>query len=531
MPRRTTTAENAPALGTPAPPRARLSPESRLVFIGLMLGMLVASISQTIVSPALPVIVAELGGMAHYSWLATAAMLAAAVVVPVIGKLSDLYGRRTFYLGGLVVFMLGGVLAGLAQDFWWLVGARAVQGLGMGALMTLSQTIIGDIIPPRQRGTYQGYMGAVFGLTSVAGPLAGGWITDTVGWRWLFFAALPIGVVALVFVARYLHLPHARRDARIDVAGILTLSAALIAILLATSWGGTTYPWASPQILGLFLAGAALLAIFVPIELRADEPVIPLRLFRSSVVTFSNLAALAVAMAMFGAVFYIPVYAQGVLGVDATSSGAIVIPMSVSMIGVGILVGLLITRWGHYKPFIVGGTVIMTAGFWLLTRMHHGSSELQLTLAMVVIGVGLGGAMQTFTLVVQNAVDRRDLGVATATLQFFRNAGATVGIAVLGTIMTSRLVTTIPAHLPAGAAAHLPDGGLDAGSVLDASTLATLPDAVATAVRQGLADALHSVFLASIPIALVAVVASLLVRSIPLRTTLEPHRPAPAEDR
>ncbi len=518
---------SAPATPPSATPSSEVAPtgldrESRRVFVGLVLGMLVAAISQTIVSPAMPIIVAELGGMEHYSWLATAAMLASAVVVPIVGKLSDLYGRRSFYIAGLTVFMTGSVLAGLAQDFWWLVGARAVQGLGMGALMTLSQTIIGDIIPPRQRGRYQGYMGAVFGLTSIAGPLLGGWITDSWGWRWLFFAGLPVGVVAFVVIIKFLHLPHVQRRARIDVAGILTLSAALVAILLATSWGGTTYPWGSPQIIGLAVVGGLLLAAFVPIELRAEEPVLPLRLFRSSVFTFANIAAFFVATGMFGAIFYIPVYAQGVLGVSATSSGLVIIPMSAAMIGVGIVVGLLITRWGHYKPFVVGGTVVMVAGFWLLTRMHHGSSELQLGLAMVVVGAGLGGAMQTYTLIVQNVVDRRDLGVATAATQFFRSAGGTVGIAVLGTIMSTRIATAIPEHLPADAVAGLPAGGVDAGAVLDPAALSGLPDAVALAVRQGLADALHDVFVAALPLGIVAVVASVLIRAVPLRQTL--HR-------
>lgn len=507
----------------------RLSPEQRTVFLGLMLGMLVASVSQTIVSPAMPIIVAELGGMAHYSWLATAAMLASAVVVPVIGKLSDLYGRRSFYIAGLSVFMAGSALAGAAQGFWWLVGARVVQGLGMGTLMTLSQTVIGDIIPPRQRGKYQGYMGAVFGLTSIAGPLLGGWMTDHLGWRWLFFAGLPVGVVAMVVIVRHLHLPHEQREATVDVAGFLTLTAALVSILLAVSLGGTTYPWGSVEIVGLFLAGAALLAVFVPIELRAAEPVLPLRLFANRIFTAANVAGFAVGMALFGAIFYIPVYAQGVLGVNATNSGAIVMPMSASMILVGIVVGMLITRTGRYKPFVVGGSVVMLLGFWLLTRLHYGSSQGELTMAMIVIGVGLGGAMQTFTLVVQNAVDRRDLGVATAATQFFRSTGGTVGIAVLGTVMTSRLGPAILGHLPAGAAAAMPEGGLDAGSVLDPSALQGLPDAVSVAIREGLADALHDVFVMAVPVVVVALVAASLIRAIPLRNTLEPVV-APATD-
>jgi EmrB/QacA subfamily drug resistance transporter len=505
---------------THAAPQRGLDPHAKMIFIGLMLGMLVAAVSQTIVSPAMPIIVSELGGIEHYSWLATAAMLVSAVAVPIVGKLSDLYGRRGFYIAGLVIFMVGSILSGMAQNFWWLVGARAVQGLGMGTLMPLSQIIIGDIIPPRQRGKYQGYMGSVFGVTSIAGPLAGGWVTDNWGWRWLFYAGLPFGLVALTFIVKYLHLPHERRKATIDIAGITTLTGAMVAILLATSLGGTSYPWGSGEVIGLYVAGALLLAAFIPIELRAQEPVLPLRLFRNSIFTFSNIASLGVAMGMFGAIFFIPVYAQGVLGVSATNSGAIIIPMSLSMVVMSIVVGLLITKTGRYKGFMVAGTLVMLAGFFLLTRMHYGSSQLDLTLAMIVVGLGLGSAMQTYVLVVQNSVAHRDLGVATAATQFFRSAGGTIGIAVLGTIMSSRLLTAIPKHLPPGAAKAMPKGSVDASSVLDPRALAKLPPEIATAVREGLADALHQVFVFGVPMVLIAVVATLFIKVVPLRETI-----------
>lgn len=514
-----------PATSPPAAvPFDGLSPQAKRVFVGLMLGMFVSSISQTIVSPALPIIVSELGGMEHYSWLATSAMLVSAVTVPIVGKLSDLYGRRGFYIAGLAVFLLGSVLAGAAQGFWWLVAARSLQGLGMGTLMPLSQTIIGDIIPPRQRGKYQGLMGAVFGVTAIAGPLAGGVITDHWGWRWLFYVSIPVGLLALAFIVKNLHLPHEQRKVTIDTWGIVTLTGALVALLLATSWGGTTYPWTSTQVAGLFAVGTVLLALFIRIELRAQEPVIPLRLFKSSIFTFANIASLVIAMVMFGAIFYVPVYAQGVLGVNATNSGFITIPMMTSMIVVSILIGLLITKTGRYKAVTIVGTLVLVAGFVMLARLDYGATQTQLTLAMLVVGLGLGAGMQTYVLVVQNSVDQADLGVATATTQFFRSAGATVGIAILGTIMTSRLATAIPAHLPAEYAARVPEGSLGAGSVLDPSALSRLPPEVATAVRQGLADALHDVFLASIPLALIAVVATVLIRAIPLRDTL--HSPA-----
>ena len=521
------------AILTEAPPSARvepyrLSPEARRVFVGLMLGMLVASISQTIVGPAMPRIVAELGGMDHYSWVATAAMLVSAITVPVVGKLSDLYGRRGFYLAGLVVFMVGSVVSGLAGSFWVLVLGRAIQGLGMGTLMPLSQTIIGDIIPARQRGKYQGLMGAVFGVTSVAGPLAGGFITDHWGWRWLFFAAVPIGLAATVVIARFLHLPHRRREARIDYAGIATLTVALVSLLLATSLGGTSYPWGSPTILALYAVGVVALVAFVLVERRAEEPVIPLRLFRSSVFTASNVAGFAVSMVMFGSIIYIPVYAQGVLGVDATNSGLILMPLMLGLIVMGILSGLVITRTGRYKAIMVTGVVVMGAGLWLLTRLGWASSQADLTVAMVVLGVGLGMAMQQYTLVVQNAVDRTDLGVATASTQFFRNVGSTVGIAVFGTVLTSGLATAIASHLPPAVAARVPAGTADAGSVLDPSALAGLPAVVADAVRQGLADQLHEVFLVALPLVLVVLVATIAIRPLPLRETA--HADAPLSE-
>ncbi|GAB2623495.1 MDR family MFS transporter [Pseudactinotalea suaedae] len=521
--------ETPEAAGAGAPAAFHLTPAARAVFIGLLIGMFVAAISQTIVSPALPIIVAELGGMEHYSWLATSAMLASAVVVPVVGKLSDLYGRRPFYVAGLVVFMVGAVLSGLATNFWWLVGARVIQGLGMGTLMPLSQVIIGDLIPPRHRGKYQGIMGAVFGICSIAGPLAGGFITDHFGWRWLFFVGVPFGLVGLVFIAKNLHLPHSPRKAIVDVWGIITLTVALVAILLATSWGGTTYPWSDWHVLGLFGVGAVALVAFVLIERRAAEPVIPLRLFRNPTFTFSNIASLAVAMGMFGAIFYIPVYAQGVLKANATSSGAIVMPMSVAMIALSIVIGMLITRTGKYKAFMVAGTVLMIAGFVLLTQLHYGSSYLQLIVAMVVLGLGLGATMQTYTLVVQNTSEHRDLGVATSATQFFRSAGGTVGIAVLGTVMAGRLQTAIGDHLDPAAAAQLPEGtsiGIDA--VLDPEVLAQLPDPIEEAIRLGLADALHQVFLVAIPLVVVAFLATLFIKAVPLRDTL--HEAPKAEE-
>src|ERR671933_245675 len=493
-----------------------------VIFIGLVLGMLVAAVSQTIVSPAMPVIVAELGGIEHYSWIATSALLASAVIVPIVGKLSDIYGRRGFYIAGLVIFMLGSILAGVAQGFWWLVAARAVQGLGMGTIMPLAQAIIGDIISPRERGKYMGYMGGVFGIASIGGPLLGGWITDNFSWRWLFFVNLPIGIAALAFIIAYLHLPHTPKKHSLDYVGFITLGLGLSVVLLATSWGGTQYPWGSWQIISLYVVGALSLVVFTINEYYAKEPVIPLRLFGNSIFTLSNVANLAIAMCMFGAIFFIPIYAQGVIGVSVTNSGLVLIPLTVSMILVSILVGRLITYTGRYKGFVLAGILIMCLGYYLLTRLEYGSTQTQLTIDMIVVGLGLGAVLQTYTLVVQNATSRADLGVATSTTQLSRSLGATLGTAIFGTIMTNGMKTEIPKHLPPQAlqgpqAAKLADGG-GVGAVIDPNTLGQLPDAIATGIREGLAAAMHPVFVAGLPILAVALVATLFIKALPLRT-------------
>ena len=500
-----------------------MSAQHRRVFIALMLGMFVASISQTIVGPALPQIVADLGGMDHYSWVATAAMLVSAVVVPIVGKLSDLYGRKSFYIGGLAVFMLGSIISGLSTEFWVLVAGRAVQGAGMGTLMPLSQTIIGDIIPPRARGKYQGFMGAVFGVTSIAGPIAGGLITDHIGWRWLFFATLPVGLIAMVFIGRFMHLPFQRREAKIDVAGIITLTIALVTILLATSWGGTTYPWASTQILSLYLVGLAFVIAFVLVERRASEPLLPLRLFRNSVFSWSNVAALGTAMVMFGSIIYIPVFAQGVLGVNATESGLILMPMMLGMILMGIVTGLLVTRTGRYRRFMITGILFMMVGIWWLSRLGVANTPYELFGAMTVLGVGLGMAMQQYTLVVQNVVAQRDMGVATATTQFSRNIGSTVGIAVYGSIMTGGLTAAISSHLPASMrdALSAQAGSLDIGAVLDPSVAQSLPPLVADAVRAGLADQLQNAFMLGLPILALVLLATVMIKHVPLRESVQ----------
>lgn len=514
-----TTTEQGPHLGSKE--FTGLDRGGILVFIGLMLGMFVASISQTIVGPAMPRIVAELGGMEHYSWIATAAMLVSAVTVPIVGKLSDMFGRKHFYLLGLVVFMIGSALAGTATNFWFLVTSRAIQGFGMGTLLPLSQTIIGDIIPPRQRGKYQGFMGATFGVSSIAGPLLGGWVTDAFGWRWLFYLALPVGIIATIFMWRFMRLEHRGTAGKIDILGVLTLTPGLILALLATTWGGTTYPWLSPTILGMFALAIVFLALFIAVELRAVNPLIPLHMLRDTTVSAAILASFAIAVAMFGAIIYIPVFAQGVLGVSATDSGLILIPLNLAMILTAVITGMVITRTGRYREILIGGGIVLVAGYAILSSLSHTSSPLMLALAMVVIGIGLGLSMQTYTLVVQNAVQSTELGVATASVQFFRNLGSTIGIAVLGSVMSAQMLPKISAQLPRGVAEQIEGSGSGGGAaaVLDPAQLEKLPAPIAEAIRAGMGDAMHLVFLTAVPFAVAALLISLFVQQRTLRTT------------
>ncbi len=363
-------------------------------------------------------------------------------------------------------------------------------------------------------------MGVVFGVTSVAGPLAGGLITDALGWRWLFFVGVPIGLVAVFVIARFLVLPHEPRKAVIDHWGIVTMSLGITAVLLATSLGGTSFPWGSPLIIALFVVGAALLGVFIAVELRVPEPVVPLQLFGSSIFTFANLGAFGMSMVMFGSIIYVPVYAQGVLAVNASTSGIITLPLMIGLVFVGLVAGLLITRTGRYKEIMLVGAVLLGVGALVLARLTAASSVWEVVAGVTLIGIGLGALSQQYTLVVQNAVPRRDLGVATASLQFFRNVGATIGTAVFGTVLSSGLDAAIFAHLPPALAQTMPHGTINAGSVLDPGVIGQLPIEVVAAVRIALAEQIALVFTVCLPIVVLVFVCTLLIKPMELRDTV-----------
>ena len=387
--------------------------------------------------------------------------------------------------------------------------------------MPLSQAIIGDIIPPRERGKYQGMMGAVFGLASIVGPVIGGFITKHLSWRWLFFVNVPVGVVTLVVISIYMHVPHTRRSHVVDYLGIGSLTLALVSLLVATDLAGGRFAWGSPQILGLYALAAGMAVVFVRVEARVPEPVLPLGLWLNSTFSLSNIAIMGVAMCMFGAIYFVPIFVQGVIGHSAANAGTILVPLMLTMVATSIGGGRLISATGRYKAMILVGLLSLGVGFWLLTRMdaHTGNGDVVRNLAL--IGAGLGLCSQTFTLVVQNAVSREDLGVATAATQLFRSIGAATGVAIMGSLMTRGLAVAVPLHVPPALVASIQASGLsaNASAVLDPARMARMPAAALAGIRGGLADALHDVYLAGLPFVALSFLAALFLPELPLRGT------------
>jgi EmrB/QacA subfamily drug resistance transporter len=481
-----------------------------VVFAALMLGMFLAALDQTIVSTALPTIVGDLGGLNHLSWVVTSYLLASTVSTPLYGKLGDMVGRKPVFLAAILIFLGGSMLAGLSQTMGQLIGFRAVQGVGAGGLMVGAQAIIADIVPPRQRGRYMGLIGSVFAVASVAGPLLGGFFVDNLSWRWVFYVNLPIGAlaVAIVVFRLHLHTPHVRH--RVDYLGTIVLAAGVSALILVTTWGGNEYAWGSPIIVGLGLAGVAMLALFVWWERRAEEPIIPLKLFRSRVFDVANAMGFMVGFAMFGAIVFIPLFLQLVYGLSPTSSGLRMLPLMAGLLAAVILSGRAVTRWGRYKMFPIAGTAVLVLGMYLLSRLDTGTALWLASAFMLVVGVGIGLVMQVLVLVVQNDAPRAYLGVATSTATFFRSVGGAFGVAIFGAIFASRL------SLPPAVKARV--GG---GMHIDPAGAKRLPPHVHELFLNAFAHALHGVFLYGMVLSLVPFVLAWLLEEVPLRETLQ----------
>jgi EmrB/QacA subfamily drug resistance transporter len=448
-----------------------------VAFGAIMLATLLSALDQTIVATALPEIADDLQGFGDLSWVVTAYLLSTTVTVPLYGKLSDLYGRRRLFIVSITIFLVGSALCGLAQSMGQLIAFRALQGIGAGGLIPLSQAAIADLFSPRERGRYQGYIGAMWATAAVAGPLLGGTLTDSASWRWIFLINLPLGIVALAVVVKTMRIPHVPREHSIDYAGAIALSIGVTAVLLASAWGGTSFAWDSPEVLAAAVIGVAGIAAFAIIERRATEPLLPLELFRGRTFSVSTAAALLIGGVLFGITIYVPVYVQRVLGASATSSGVVLIPLSFGWVIASFASGQYISRTGRYKVFPIVGSILVLAGCILLALLGADSSRVVVTLDLTVVGLGMGTMFQTFVIATQNRVDMSEIGVATAAIQFFRSMGGSLAVAGLGALLTAQLATN------------------------------------------GLDQATHAVFVAIVPLAALIVVLSFLLPEHELRTT------------
>ena len=503
--------------------------EIMIILGGLMTGMLLAALDQTIVSTALKNIVEEFNGLNHYTWVVTAYLLTSTAATPLYGKISDLYGRRIVFQFATVTFLIGSALAGASQNMTQLIVTRAIQGLGAGGLMALTFVIIGDIVPPRERGRYQGYFGAVWGLSSVAGPLLGGYFSDhasilgVTGWRWIFYINIPFGLVSLLVTSAVLHIPKIKREHSVDYLGAFLLVASVVPILLTLSVYGPEYGWKDSRTLLYLVIGLVLAVLFYFQEKRANEPILPLNLFQNHTFNLTSLLGAVIGSGMFGAIVMLPLYMQVVKGYSASDAGIKLIPLMLGILTMSIFSGKSITIHGHYKRFPIAGTAIMTIGLLLMTRLQIDTPYWQVAIYAILVGMGLGLSMQTIVIALQNAVEMRDMGVATSSNTFFRSLGAVFGTALFGSILTNRL-----AHYMQTGFADLAKSNPQALAGFDKSKLEALtnnsamikelPAEVQTTVLQAFVNSFHFVFYTAAPVTLVGFALALMLKELPLRT-------------
>jgi EmrB/QacA subfamily drug resistance transporter len=511
-----------------------------IIVAGTMLGLFVSAISGTVVSTAMPRIVAHLGGLHLYSWVFTSFMLASTSVIPIVGKLSDLYGRKPFFMGGIIIYMIGAGLCGASQSMVQLIIFRGIQGVGGGAIAAGAFAVVGDLFPPAERGKYAGLFTAVWGLASVVGPTVGGFITDNLSWRWVFYVNLPFGLLALLVLAWGMPWGRPRgRQQEVDYRGVVAMVLAVVPMLLAFVWAGDQYAWGSAQIVGLLGFSTLMIAVFSRVESRAADPILPLHLFRNRIFVVSAVVVFLTGMGMFGSTTYLPLFVQGVIGASATNSGLVITPMMVGMVAASAVSGQFISRVGRYRLLGALGVAVMAFGMFLLSRMDAASTQAEAVRNMVVVGVGLGITLPIFTIAVQNAVPFRLLGVVTSSTQFFRQVGGLMGVAIFGTLMNTHIRNNLAGELPAEVRSAAPEPLLkpleDPQVLLSSQAMDRLRDAFADlgsegprlfeatigSMRSVLADALALVFFAGVAILVAALAASVFLKEIPLKGAME----------
>jgi EmrB/QacA subfamily drug resistance transporter len=478
------------------------------IFTGLLLVMFLSSLDQTIISTALPTIVGDLGGIAHMAWVITAYTLAITIAMPIYGKLGDQFGRKPLYITAIALFLIGSVLSALSANMGQLISFRAIQGLGAGGLMVLSMTILADIFSPAERAKRSGILGGVFGLSSVIGPLLGGFLTEHLSWHWTFWVNIPIGIIALVLIVTRLHLPHNYVKTKVDYLGMAVMAPAITAFILAFTWGGSEYDWNSWQIIGLFVAFAVLSALFVLVEHKASQPIIPLSLFKSRAFILASSIGILLGAGMFAAISYIPTYLQIVTGATATESGLMMLPTVIAIFAASIGSGQIIARKNVYRIFPIIGMTTAAVGIFLLSTLTA-DTAVPVTMAyLVVLGLGLGLTMQPLILIVQGSVKAANLGAATATNNFFREIGVTLGVSIFGSVFSSRLVDNMAKFASGGAT-----GGGSTNS-LTPDAIKALPDAVKTQVIDAYVNALTPAFIYLVPVVLLGAVLALFLPKI-----------------